>query len=599
MVPRRNAAQIDHLGLDAHRLQGFRHAGTKPNRVAPANQRQFAAAPDLAGRADRHELTIDVGRRGEIGIVQQALWIQEHGRTLGLKRRVQESGRVAGVRRHEHVQTRRVRDHRLERLSMVRSQSRAIAAAGDHHDDRRVDLAAGTPEQGGQFGSQLVEPRRQEIGELDEGHRPLSRHGPAERHAQDRGLGQRRIQNSPGKFGAQPLGDAEHVAFGVFDVFAEQNDARIHPQPVAQHRPHRIAHDQLQPFVRTSLLAGRMGQFNPQRLLGIEHRFRFRAGCRGFFVRRQFPLDVLMNRGQFVLRPAVVQHPCSKPLDRVAQAAAGFDFVAVAVDRLIVGVGVAGQPLDIHHDQRRASRRTDVGDHLAESRIRFHGIASVDVLDRQPPKRIRTPVGQRVERPARRRRRDRVAVVLHDQQQRQMAAHRFSARFQKLALLGCAVADAAIDQRPGRIVADRGGHAAPLQSVVADRGHHAQNVQLRIAAKPAHLPAARAGTVLAVQIVEKRPGPDSPRQQQRPVAVVAVQPIVRRQVQSQGCGGFVPAARHREESFTPVGDLVLKLVHSPGHEHGAIQSLLVFPIHDSDLTGDGGANWPTAICSGN
>jgi hypothetical protein len=43
---------------------------------------------------------------------------------------------------------------------------------------------------------------------------------------------------------------------------------------------------------------------------------------------------------------------------------------------------------------------------------------------------------------------------------------------------------------------------------------------------------------------------------------------------------------------------VLKLVHSPGHEHGAIQSLLVFPIHDSDLTGDGGANWPTAICSG-
>ena len=67
---------------------------------------------------------------------------------------------------------------RFVRARVERAHARTISAAGHHHDHGRLIVAVGAPVDAAQLVGQLVVGQRQEIGELNEGHRCADRPAP-------------------------------------------------------------------------------------------------------------------------------------------------------------------------------------------------------------------------------------------------------------------------------------------------------------------------------------------------------------------------------------------------------------------------------------
>jgi hypothetical protein len=131
------------------------------------------------------------------------------------------------------------------------------------------------------------------------------------------------------------------------------------------------------------------------------------------------------------------------------------------------------------------------------------------------------------------------------------------------------------------------GWSGSLQGVVAYGDDHAEYMQVRIAPKSVHLPAARAGCVFAVQVIEKSSGRDASSQQQCFVAVMAVQPVVLVQMQCQSGHRLMAATRDGEKRLAAIGDLLLELIDPPGGHHCSVKSQLLLSIHVLDLTESG------------
>ena len=53
-------------------------------------------------------------------------------------------------------------------------------------------------------------------------------------------------------------------------------------------------------------------------------------------------------------------------------------FLLAAVDPLIVGVGMVGEPIDAHNHQRRLATRPHLGHGFGKERVALEGVAAVD-----------------------------------------------------------------------------------------------------------------------------------------------------------------------------------------------------------------------------
>ena len=119
-----------------------------------------------------------------------------------------------------------------------------VAEDGGHHDHWALPAAVRPPEHAAEFRGDLIERQWQEVGKLNERHRPLSGECSADAGADDRRFGQRRVQHATGELGAQAARDAEDVSLRVFDVLADEDDSRVGPQSLMQRAVESFAHRQ-------------------------------------------------------------------------------------------------------------------------------------------------------------------------------------------------------------------------------------------------------------------------------------------------------------------------------------------------------------------
>ena len=144
-VPRGERTEVEDIAADADSVQRFRDPFAQPHGVAPRHERDIASGADLAGRANRRELPLDVAGRLLFRVVEQGLGIEEDRRTTRLERGVQQTGRIAGRGGHEHINSRHVGGQRFVRARMERAHARTVSAAGHHHDHGRLIVPVAAP----------------------------------------------------------------------------------------------------------------------------------------------------------------------------------------------------------------------------------------------------------------------------------------------------------------------------------------------------------------------------------------------------------------------------------------------------------------------
>jgi hypothetical protein len=145
---------------------------------------------------------------------------------------------VGRRRRHHHLQPRNMRDPGMERLRMLGAQI-GTDADGGAQDQRHTALPAREVMDLGGLIDELVHHERDEIAEHHLEHRPLARHGGADRHAERARFGDRRVDHALGaEFGEQAFGLLEHAA-GRGHVLAEEGDGGIAAHLAEQGFEHR------------------------------------------------------------------------------------------------------------------------------------------------------------------------------------------------------------------------------------------------------------------------------------------------------------------------------------------------------------------------
>ena len=183
--------------------------------------------------------------------------------------------------------------------------------------------------------------------------------------------------------------------------------------------------------------------------------------------------------------------------------------------------------------------------------------------------------------------RDRVAVVLDHEEHGQFADARGRQRLPELALAGRAVADRDVDDLVvlelrvaignvlDALVEHAGfGAADGLQALRAGRARLRDDVELLVAPVRRHLPAAAVRIVLgadaAQEHLERR---HAEHQAQRAVAVVRIEPVVRR-LEHQAGGGhdrLVAGAADLEEDQALVLELDFLVVDAPRQQHRPVE----------------------------
>lgn len=243
-VQRRQAAQVDHLDLDA--LLG-RHLGGLQGGLherAVGHERGVPALAQDAGGAHRGDRDVQV----HVALVVVAtLGLEVDHRVLRGDRGADEVVPLLWGGRGDHAQARGVQEVGLGRLGVVLRGADA-AAEGDADGHRHRHGAAGAGAQLGQVRHDLVERRVHEAVELDLDDGPVAAHGQADGRAHDAGLGQRGVEHPVlAELGLQAVGDAEHAAEGA-DVLAHEQDLGVVGQGTVQaavDRPaegHALAH---------------------------------------------------------------------------------------------------------------------------------------------------------------------------------------------------------------------------------------------------------------------------------------------------------------------------------------------------------------------
>ena len=155
---------------------------------------------------------------------------------------------VIRIRRHDHAESRNVREDRLDRLRVV---ERAVDSAAEwraqHH--RHVPIAVAPIADLRCFADDLIDRRHDEVLKLDLGDGAKPVHRRADRDPDDQRLGERAVEHPPlPELLLQALGDTEHAALRT-DVLTEDHHALVAlhllANPVADRLDVRLlGHDQ-------------------------------------------------------------------------------------------------------------------------------------------------------------------------------------------------------------------------------------------------------------------------------------------------------------------------------------------------------------------
>ena len=231
-VERRERAQVDDLGLDAV----LRELPSGVQRVmqcrTPAHERDVAAFAHDRGTADVERVAFlrhmhDRARhRAEPAHALQRLVEHEHHRVVVGDRREHQALGVVRVRRHHHLETRHVREARVQALRMLAGIAVTAADRGHQHH-RAAHAAAGEVRLLGGEVVDRVEAHAEEVDEHQLHDRPHPRCREADRGTDEAGLGNRRVAHALRSMrGEQSLRRTEHTA-ELGDVLAHDQHRGI------------------------------------------------------------------------------------------------------------------------------------------------------------------------------------------------------------------------------------------------------------------------------------------------------------------------------------------------------------------------------------
>ncbi len=529
--------------------------------------------------------------------------LEEHHGIVRSDRRAQQPRGVERRRGDHHPNAGRVREEHLSGLAVVDRATGQVAAARDAHDERALEAVRGAPAQVRHLVPELVHRRPDVVEELDLDHRLETSSRQAHRAADDVGFGEGRVVDARrAERALQAVGHLEDAALAldlvertlaraVGDVLAEDDDRRV-----AAHLFMKGAVDVVEHRLLARLLEARVG-------LGVE-RLRGRVDVGRVDPQRRAPglglrrgeravrgvvdlgVDLLLELLELLGRQHVVRHErVGEREQRVAPQLVG-DLRFGPVELLVVGERVRVRPDDPGVDERDAPTSAAVLDGLAHRGVARDRVAAVDLPDRE----VREARDELRDRAAGRLHldgdRDRVAVVLDDEHDRQRQVAGRVHRLPELALRGRAVSGRHVDDlvvfeavRARLELVDEGvavsglGAADRLEELRAGRRRRRDDVEPRVAPVRRHLPAARARVVGRADRLEQHVvGRHAELEAERPVAIVRVEPVVGRAQGETGCRQdcFVARAADLEEDLILALELDLFVVDTARRIHGAV-----------------------------
>ena len=268
------------------------------------------------------------------------------------------------------------------------------------------------PGKAAEFAVDLIEGKRQEIGELQKGDRPPAGQRPADGDADDGRLAEWRIGHAVGKGGAQPARDAENVALRILYVLAIKRNPPIPPhirgQRLAQRAGHRKAHA-LTGATVFAIAAGKRAREGGLRMKGSLWTF---MRERPVSFASHLGLDDVVQRLDRRLINASLGQKSAKLRQRVGSHASLPYLAGRAVHGFVVGVGMVRQPRDTHDAERRSASFTN-GPHKCTKRsVAGDRIAAVDAMDIEAVKRVCLSARRRIEGLATGFRGNRIGIIL-------------------------------------------------------------------------------------------------------------------------------------------------------------------------------------------
>ena len=532
-----------------------------------------------------------------------------------------------------------MRKHAFPALRVIDGAAGEIAANGHANYAGRGKPVVRAPADERQFVAQLHHRRPDVVEELNLHHRLQPARGHASGAAHEVGFRDRRVEYPFGaELDLQARGQLEHTAlaldqflFEIFfaaavgDVFPENNDAFILPHLIAQGSADEIGHGFS--VSRLLVIVCRRVVFVMRQRLRVKSRRRgveisridvphhaLDRGGRGLqrVIDRnlQIVIDLLLQAvDAFFVENVLADQKQLQPRHRIARGvAAPLDLGAVK--RHIVGKRVRVRTNHVGMNESRAVSFAAIGSSSRKRGVCRGQIGAVNLLEMkvwEAADQARNVSTRHLHFDWNR---NRVFVIFHHEDQRQVSVRCGIQRFPELAFAARALAKG--NQRHFVGVGNDGlelavvagcffrhagmmghitrnlGAAYRLQNLRAGRRGAGDNIQPRIAPVRGHLPPAGTGVCggaysLQQHLVRRR----AQSQAERPVAIIRIEPVVSG-FKSEGrshADGFMAGAGDLEEDFLLLFELDLAVVQSPRGIHQAIgvnellagQALVGFP----------------------
>ena len=238
LVERVDRHQVDHLGVDAVlRREGIGRGERLQHLLGMRHDRHVAPGAFHVRPAERDQL-LGLGHLA-LGVVEHLVLDEEHGVRLA-DGGLEQPARVARGGGHDHDQARHVAEPRLEALGMLGRVALARAALRADHQ-RHLDLAAEHVAHLGDLVDDLVHADAGEVDEHDLGHGHEAGERGAEGGADDRGLGDRGVDQAlPAELVEEALRDG-HGAAELPDVLADHEHPFVPAELLAQREADRLA----------------------------------------------------------------------------------------------------------------------------------------------------------------------------------------------------------------------------------------------------------------------------------------------------------------------------------------------------------------------
>ena len=317
-----------------------------------------------------------------------------------------------------------------------------------------------------------------EVRELDLGHRPLTCDGQAQSHPRDGRLGQRRVDHARlAKLRAQPIGDEEDATF-LADVLAQHHHALVPVHLFGQRRAQRRDHVHLLGLDAAGGLdrLRRLDRVHVgQRVLRLRvRRVHARLGRRGDLF-----LDAFLELGDLLGgEHALLDEPLLEPLEAIALGEL-IDLFLGPIAALVVLGGVGAEAVDEALDQRRPTAGARLGDGFFGHGVAGDRIAAIychswKAIARRTLRDVLDCVFLLKWR------RDRKAVVLADEDLRQLVDRREVERFVRVPLSASALAVAGHQHLIGAVHLQRVRNAGSAHHLRRDGRAPRRDVQPRV-----------------------------------------------------------------------------------------------------------------------